>query len=578
LSEEGVWEALGVLPTTDAGEIRRAYAARLKATRPEDDPAAFQRLRGAYEWALQLASRGSAEPQEFERVSEASADASANSASATPLDPALVTFNAALSELRARLFDDSPPDANELIRCHEAVLMSPILQQLTCLHEVELELAHLLVAAGDRADPLLEPAVARFDWRGRAADIATPPNVLAILERCTELEILHSLRTNLSHEGSRAYHRLRQPVSKWARWWRAHRLPLEESHEVELIQFMQSRHPRLLSEFDPKVVDWWLGFATRPRLSNAFLHTGMFLVPTALVVGAIAGATDGKPVQVGLLAACGALLVMALLMAAKMFLIDWPTNLAARRWGPEPPLGIQCGWFAVLITLLLLAPWLPDNLYVTAIVAVVGVACCLWGVYVAGPRGSFVHHKAVHIQNSHIALILFFNGLLAIWALAAMPSPSGAALNPASAAALTAMAGGVIGLQILGGIWFERLAGIVRALLTTALALAAVALAVLSWRADRTPDALSAWLAAWIVLVVTLHRIPRQILGGTVYQVGIYTTIGLGIAIPFLHPSSGAGDGIAALNWGGPVFSLAVLPALVAAAFSEFKREWQVRR
>lgn len=48
------WDILEIEPDSGERAIKRAYALRLKATRPEDDPQAFQALRQAYEHALSL--------------------------------------------------------------------------------------------------------------------------------------------------------------------------------------------------------------------------------------------------------------------------------------------------------------------------------------------------------------------------------------------------------------------------------------------------------------------------------------------------------------------------------------------
>ncbi|EIM01437.1 J domain-containing protein [Rhodanobacter denitrificans] len=47
------FELLGLAADADERAIKRAYAQRLRATRPEDDPQGFQRLHAAYQAALQ---------------------------------------------------------------------------------------------------------------------------------------------------------------------------------------------------------------------------------------------------------------------------------------------------------------------------------------------------------------------------------------------------------------------------------------------------------------------------------------------------------------------------------------------
>ena len=51
------WALLGIEPTGDVREIRRAYAARLRVTRPDDDPRGFQKLLEARDRALVMGRR-----------------------------------------------------------------------------------------------------------------------------------------------------------------------------------------------------------------------------------------------------------------------------------------------------------------------------------------------------------------------------------------------------------------------------------------------------------------------------------------------------------------------------------------
>ena len=90
--------ALGLRPDADARAVKRAYAARLKTVRPDDDPEGFQRLNEAYQAALaQCAARDDARaprlpdplPAPLHGVPEAGAspDASPPDASSPPRRP-----------------------------------------------------------------------------------------------------------------------------------------------------------------------------------------------------------------------------------------------------------------------------------------------------------------------------------------------------------------------------------------------------------------------------------------------------------------------------------------------------------
>lgn len=69
----GIWQILGIAPTSDTRAIKRAYAALLKKTHPEDDPEGFQRLREAYGEALEQAKTLNAQPHADEHSANGSA-------------------------------------------------------------------------------------------------------------------------------------------------------------------------------------------------------------------------------------------------------------------------------------------------------------------------------------------------------------------------------------------------------------------------------------------------------------------------------------------------------------------------
>ncbi|MFG6430930.1 hypothetical protein [Roseateles sp. LYH14W] len=64
------WALLGIEPTTELAAIKKAYALKLKVTRPDDDAEAYQALRGAYERAQQWARWQHENPGEAAAVAE----------------------------------------------------------------------------------------------------------------------------------------------------------------------------------------------------------------------------------------------------------------------------------------------------------------------------------------------------------------------------------------------------------------------------------------------------------------------------------------------------------------------------
>lgn len=65
------WEQLGIGPTTDTAAIKRAYAVKLRRTRPDDDARAYQRLREAYDGALWWARHAEQDVEDTQPLPEA---------------------------------------------------------------------------------------------------------------------------------------------------------------------------------------------------------------------------------------------------------------------------------------------------------------------------------------------------------------------------------------------------------------------------------------------------------------------------------------------------------------------------
>lgn len=81
------WSILGIAPTEDVRTIKRAYSAKLKTCRPEDDAEGFARLRAAYEMVLARAEH-MAKQRAAQTVHEPEAERPATSEDVVPVPAA----------------------------------------------------------------------------------------------------------------------------------------------------------------------------------------------------------------------------------------------------------------------------------------------------------------------------------------------------------------------------------------------------------------------------------------------------------------------------------------------------------
>lgn len=113
------WQILGIARDADARTVRSAYARKLKTTRPDDDAAAYQRLREAYDYALERARQ--AETHSPAAVSETTSvepamSVAAVAEAAAPVDPSLSVVDASGPEDGADEAAMQIPDAEQLAR------------------------------------------------------------------------------------------------------------------------------------------------------------------------------------------------------------------------------------------------------------------------------------------------------------------------------------------------------------------------------------------------------------------------------------------------------------------------------
>ena len=265
------FKQLGIDPTTETSDIRRAYAKRLKAMDVDADVDGYARLRNARDVALAHAQGNYVEPA-YEEYDEAALDELADEAASQPLSDESVSevspskspqptdeYAAAQRRLvqllftgEAQLYFFTAEEAREALVCFDFLKTDPRLDQIDIASSASDWFVQILAQSSPRSDPLIRPVVSYFGWK-RDQEVGVSSAVAAVIARANALDWRDRLEQR-SHRLHRAWKELTRPATENSKrgWVSAKRVG-------ELLREIRTRHPSLEHDLDWYRVSLWEG-------------------------------------------------------------------------------------------------------------------------------------------------------------------------------------------------------------------------------------------------------------------------------------------------------------------------------
>ena len=260
----GIWDVLGIAPTNDRRAIRGAYAARLKAIDVEADPKAFIELREAMERALMTAN------DPVDGV-EASWEVESPAVDAVERD-AEHALDGETRQIVRMLYDGYHPGETDesLVQCLYRIWANPAVQHIEMSGRIEDWLATIIADRLPMADPLIEPAVARYGWDRYEGASELGAELSAIFGRRRDLVALAKF-ADPDRPGSRLFRMLEQDPADVARVEKRRAEP--ELRAV--LRAIRDRYPTIEWHFGEERLRAWVDDLQAPR-------NGPFSIGTSL--------------------------------------------------------------------------------------------------------------------------------------------------------------------------------------------------------------------------------------------------------------------------------------------------------
>jgi hypothetical protein len=386
-----IWDVLGIAPTRDRTAIRRAYAAVLKVTNPEEKPAEFKILRNAYERALALAAQPAVtEPLQAQVAAPSGAPVPEPVPAALP---ALEELPAAPPDLPAaspmqvygsacgtleRLLRHAASTQAEIETAFAAILAEPVFQLVGVQAQTEQWLLSLIIATMPRSDPLVAPAIAQFHWRQNMIGRRDAARVQAVLRRDDDIKWRAKILTHQSGDRE-ALQALREPPPGQGLLWRLMR-PGRAGAVIKLLLLIETDHASLLKEFNQEALVYWRRFAAQPRLPDWTLWVALVSILIFLPWAGVSPNTQGFIMSLG-----GGCLGVLFVLLAQHFLIAWPRFLWRQRWAARAPLWARLGWWPAIMLMVILAAVLPPFIPVAILLWLGSVLLVLWSLMTGEP-------------------------------------------------------------------------------------------------------------------------------------------------------------------------------------------------